>query len=239
MVYFNYGQIRRQARRQMRKQRRKATRMAPKSVSANTSIMRSIKYSAFNPRKRCVLKWAEKYTIAITSSNIQNNRFVNSIFDPIQTSTTHQPYKYNQLEPLYTLYKVTGMKCTIDVVNNGEDAGLVALSAKYPATGPSTYYQLIENDNSHWMTVPGRHQGQEGHRRMTRYFSMPVVAGLTRSQFNSEELFQSLFNSNPPSILNVFASFTPHNQTGSFDGSFIMYIDYYVEVFAPKVPPSS
>ena len=125
----------------------------PGSVYKGTRVARPLSVlNAFMPqKKKCVMHYADEYAVAALASGSRVGQTMrgNSVYDPDQTGTGHQPRGFDQIAALYNYYCVTASSirvrfCTASA-GNGVLVGLVADATVGTAPVSSTITEFLES----------------------------------------------------------------------------------------------
>lgn len=164
----------------------------------------------------------------------------NSIFDPDQTGTGHQPLGHDQYSQLYNHYTVVGAKATCIFSSTsavGTDACIVGLRTdEDTATAPLGLYELCEQQGSTWTTLGNRNN--KSVVKLTKTFSLKKHFGST-DKWNRAGLGAE-FGANPTTVayLEAFAAPIDASQDAAVINTWI-YISYTVLLTDPKELGSS
>ncbi len=150
---------------------------------------------------------------------------LNSIFDPDYTSTGHQPLGYDQYAAFFNRYRVdsalvnASFSCDVQVqctlLCNNSQASITAQSEGEESPLSSTK-----------MFTPGMSCN------INRHFDLPIVNGVTKTVYESDDRYQSLFSANPTEVLNlhVLTTVVDNSSKNVFRS---VKITYYVTLFDP------
>lgn len=215
-------------RRRMRRSKKRPTRRGRSVVY--TKIMRQ----PVPDKMYTTLKYVDNITLAPTSAGnagAQSYAFGTSLYDPDQTSFGHQPLWLDQLMPMYTTYRVHGIKYRFTFVNtNTTQMFNVVLqhSAKSPEN-PIYMNTIRERRGARAFTV-----GPYGSRPTTRsgFLRTGTPWGLTKREMIADEDFEGGMGANPTKIsyINIYGS-TEHS---SAIVNVSVQLTYYVELTGRK-----
>lgn len=177
-----------------------------------------------------------KYSTTITiNTSVPVYRFnLNSLWDPDQTGTGHQPYGFDQLAALFNRYRVIGCSYVISGYQANNPIRIGAVATNDSAT-PSNMASLIELPRSRFTTqIPGGARAQ-----IKGYVDLASLTGRTRAQYMADDRYQAQNNANPQEalMLNVMAALLNDN---SVDGCLMtVTLQYHAEWFDPIVYATS
>lgn len=147
------------------------------------------------------LRYCEVITLTSASNGVGKYCFrMNSIFDPDQTGTGHQPYYYDQLSALYGRYVVLGSKLTAEfavqpsAIATAQPSGpaMIGVVSDDDASVGSTVSTLLEQQNSKTTLLGGGNSGPAT-KKLTLTFSPERELGLGRD----DDTVGAAFGSNP------------------------------------------
>jgi len=147
------------------------------------------------------LRYAEVITLTSASNGVGKYCFrMNSIFDPDQTGTGHQPYYYDQLSALYNRYTVLGSKLTCEfsvqpsAIATAQPSGpcVIGVVTDDDASIGSTVTTLLEQQNSKTTIIGGGNSGPAT-KKMSVTFSPERDLGLARD----DDTVGAAFGANP------------------------------------------
>lgn len=196
----------------------------------------------------CRMKYCDTFSLNTEGSTVGvvTHRFrLNSIFDPNLTSTGHKPYGFDQLlgfpgavppvRGLYNRYRVVAAHYSITAVpGTGQNIQVTALAANESvSTGLTNGAALRENPRAKWISqTVGAPL-----RTLTGKVYLPALVGRTKSQYMSDDRYQSAYDTNPleAAVLNVYLN-ELGDSTGAPGGIFVsarlnITITYTVELF--------
>jgi len=132
------------------KRARRARPFAP--IPAMVPLMMSRDSSGFPDQLKIKLKYSELLVLTSLVGAVTSNAFrMNSIFDPNQTGTGHQPYAFDQWAAMYSKYCVLGSKLTATFTQSGNtggpwDVGVIGDGDASIASLPSTNRETADSD---------------------------------------------------------------------------------------------
>ena len=189
--------------------------------------------SGISDRTFVKLRYATIYESTTTTAIGQHLFRGNSIFDPDQTGTGHQPLGYDQWTAFYDKYLVLGSQISVQVINEsaGEQCYLGVLP-KNEADAVANHDTLAEKPYVRML-----YQGVEGSgqavRRTKLYMSTKKIFGLRRVGTDNTD-YTAVNNTNPANV------WFWHIYSQSADGNtsvtqrIIVGLKYYVVFFDRK-----
>lgn len=181
------------------------------------------------------MKYVETYQQTLTAAIPNTYSWnINSIYDPNESGTGHQPYGHDTLQTMFNRYRVFACKWRVTI---------------FPISTTSNFQMVVtpSNDNS---TPSDTDQVSERPRAVTKLvnylggqptvfkgkISLPRLQGQTSRQYRNNENTQAQFGTNPSErcYLNIHA-LSSSNLTYR---AHVMLI-YYVECFDPVMLPQS
>lgn len=210
--------------RRFRRARKPARRFKRKSQRRTVNVNRALQPVA--QRYICKMKYSENFNLP----GVGGGRYafnLNSIFDPNLSATGHQPYGHDTLATLYNRYRVISCKWVLNFYNGSTNVMVATMPANEVLTIGLT--EMMENPRSRFKSqVPGGSA-----TRITGNQSIASLVGRTKTQYMSDDRYQSLFGASPAelAILNIVGQGT----TGALvDINCQILLEYTVEVFDVK-----
>lgn len=136
----------------------------------------------------------------------------NSLYDPDQTGTGHQPYWYTQIRNVYDKYKVWGSKISVTTYPYLDNPGTQPLGGVHgnivvtiiPSDQLTSFVpgEVLDSDlqsipYSRYKVI-GMFTGNSKANTITHYMSTSKIYGYTKKQLGADiSLFESLFNASP------------------------------------------
>jgi len=172
------------------------------------------------------LRYSEVFGMAYTAGGAPANYqwAINSIHDPNQTGTGHQPLGHDQWALLYANYRVHGVKYTITMTNIGLDQLEVAVQIR-PNTDTSAVMDTIrESPTTVWKGILGGEQSASGTQVARGYCSIAKARGVSSTVVKAENDYQAAFGANPVALplLNIWMS----NQDASTSATIRVRVDF-------------
>lgn len=177
-----------------------------------------------------------KYSTTFTLGSLQNiyRMNLNSLYDPDQTGTGHQPYGFDQMAALFNRYRVYGVSYQVQgyQFNNPIRFGCVATN---DSASPSNLATLVELPRS--KTAIQINGGSTA--KITGYVNLPSLTGRTKAQYMADDRYQAQNNTNPQEalILNIMAQSL--SDTALESCTMLVTMNFHVEWFDPIVFASS
>lgn len=161
----------------------------------------------------------------------------NSLFDPNQTGTGHQPLYFDQYAAMYYKYRVLGSAVRIDVINNSPTSALFYVCEPNTEistlTDLSTLYEQSRAGAPKLVPIAARISS-----RMKKYCSTRKACGLTKSQL-FDDTFAAEVTANPSNVWYWNLLFGSIDESTVPVGYFMIKITYYVQFFDRKLVAQS
>jgi hypothetical protein len=194
-----------------------------------TSIPNQI-YSVTAPRTmRVIMKYNDQYTLTPAANGLAADRVfrMNSIHDPDFTGTGHQPQGHDQWNFLYFRYRVDYVEVIVNL-SAASAGGFVTLWGNTESTAVTD--PVVAQESPYSQTVATQNAGNCP--RLYRRFNPPDVLGLSRAQYNADDLCSSAFGQNPGQDCYIHLSFVDRLKLTS-DQTCSVELKYYVTLFDP------
>lgn len=211
-------------------------RFVPKFRSSSQRDSRTRTISLISPRhvvpERLLVCLPYQEFVGLGSAFFVDYRFnLNSIFDPNQTGTGHQPLGYDQWALFYNRYRVISTRVTARFLNvSTTEAAEVGIIASNSLTALGSIDAFEQADS---LTTAVSVRGGLDMKTLQRVYSLAKVNGKTDSQYLSSDDTGSPFGNSPNEsiALHVCAStYTGNNVSVECQ----LRIEYYVELSDPK-----
>lgn len=210
-----------------RKKMRKNVNKRGKATLVNTSGL-----SPLPSRYITKMKYAQAVTLSGTGMQTYQWN-LNSIFSPSRTGGpgSHQPHGFDQFSPLYNRYRVFATRYVVTVANDNYNihyAVLPSNSAIPPITNVS---EARENPRCQYACQnPGGTL-----KKITGKVNLPALTGRTKSQYMSDDSYQSIIAASPTEImsLSVYSQGLNDDTGVSMSHTINVLLEYYVEFFDP------
>lgn len=192
----------------------------------------------------CKLKYAENLFLGNGATPQSVYSFnLNNLYDPNRTGTGHQPYGYDQLEKLFTGYRVFGASYNVSVTTNTGEAirtyflGVIPLNSN-GSDCPNTISAIAECPRARYVKqlVSAPLKTIRGH------ISLPSLMGVSKATYRADNNYSSAVVGGPtlPATLNIMVS--PLDESTIPDAGAIqcmVEITYHVEFIGPVLQPQS
>lgn len=199
------------------------------SIPRYVSSRPNASYSTLTPQSmRVCLKYTAIYTITTTSGLSSDQKFrLNSIFDSDYTGSGHQPRGHDQWSFLYEKYRVDACNIRLDC-GSTSTGGYVSIVGDHSVTSISDATQAPEMQNSITRTV------QAGATTtVSKHFSLPALSGLTKSQYEADDLNQALMSNDPGNQLIGHIVFVSSDVASVGVLNLMVTLTYYCTLFQP------
>lgn len=199
--------------------------------------------SGISDRLFVKLKYNDNLTFTSTSGGLSLQKYRgNSLFDPDQTGTGHQPYLFDQWATMYTNYLVHGAKIVIrsvpiEAASVSQYSGTLVVVPTFDSTSYTSVNQMIEQPYSRY-TMAGANT-KNSNSKIIRYISTRKLLGAPKHHTEGSQLFRAGIGSNPtsPWFYQLAYQSTDLSTTTSIDVSIDIF--YYVEFYARARPAQS
>lgn len=201
-----------------------------KRMSRTTTVNHGI--SPISSRYLTKLKYVENFDMVFTAGDLvlQQNFAISSIFAPgTGAGTSHQPYGFDQMTPLYSKYRVyktkwkfvypPGMVGNMTVVPSNTITNFTT-NQDYAPEVPLARTKGLSTTNS--TTISG----------VTNH---PKLFGATPAQFRANENTAAAVSASPTEFLNLALVVEDNNTTSSNTFQVQFTCEYWVEFFDPKI----
>lgn len=156
------------------------------------------------------------------------------MYDPDYTGLGHQPLWYDQVAPMWSKYRVYGIKYVLEAMNTNTNqlATMVVQHssdiAELPETG-NAFSTLRERNNSRTYTLTSS-QGRP--IKVKGYMSTYRPFGMTKTDFIGDEDFEAAIANTPAKTAYLHTYFVTFNSTAIINLQ--VRLVYYVELFQRK-----
>lgn len=160
---------------------------------------------------------------------------LNSLYDPNETSTGHQPYGFDQLAALYRNYKVNAVLINVQFYDPSADGTVVAMELIPPGGTGTLAGKEVGFIRERPMAIV-RTLNNTGSQRVNikQYVPISTVSGVTPLQFKSnQEDFQALVGANPVKMPRLqLAACSPDGTAKTVRArvSFVFYCTFFERV---------
>lgn len=191
------------------------------------------------PRKMFKLKYVESVTATSDSGTPVNYVYRgNSIYDPRYASGGHQVLGHDQLELVYTYYRVHG--CRFKVTFQESTSAVPAImSIKASKVAGSPVGTGVDELLEHQDAKVGYTSGNQGNARcvLSKYISTKKLLAL--QSISQEEQLAADMSSDPVTAWYFHWTLQAQNQSSTVAGNATFELTYYVECFDPvELTPS-
>lgn len=122
---------------------------------------------------------------------------LNSIYDPNRTGVGHQPLGYDQWKSFYNRYRVYGVTVRFSATNLADVPVRVGIIGDNLASGSAYLSDQSKFEQPHMKTfILGSAQGMNT-KTFKTFFSCARIQGSPKSRYNSDNQFQSQWESSP------------------------------------------
>jgi hypothetical protein len=183
---------------------------------------------------RVTLKYVDSYTVGPTSGAASNQRFnLNSLFDPDDTGSGHQPYRYDQLVDVYTRYRVFKTRYHIEFFSSADTylCGVVPSNAALSSAvvGAATYNAACELPLA---KCSGLGYGGCPNAKFSGTIALNLLGGNRMQEYSDDNRFQAVFNTSPAELLYLNVVYF-NNSTGTESIHFQVQLFFEAELYDP------
>lgn len=165
---------------------------------------------------------------------------LNSIFDPESKVGGGQPYYFDQYTAMYSRYLVYGCKASFTVCANSANTNIIYPSVvvvPYSGTTPAWASHLTMQDAKKAMwrrVIPGQNI-----TTMTKYYNNADIAGVSKTTYNNDDLFNSAISTNPQNQTIVQINVQNYDAAATVVVQAFVKLTYYVKLYDIIEPPAS
>lgn len=220
------------ATRKVRRSSRGKTRKARKSIQKRKLQLVNTALKPFAQKYITKLRYVETRALSTGTNGIAYyNWNLNSVYDPNQTGTGHQPYGFDQLSPIYNRYRVISVRYRVTYMNtNGTNMINWAIPSN-AGVAPTDVNQVQENPRIKW-----RMQQLGGPLYpVNGKIYLPSLTGLNANQYMADDRYQATTTASPDESLLLTTGIAPTIPgTEAITANVTVELDYLVEFFDPK-----
>lgn len=177
------------------------------------------------------MKYSEQFITDATTGMYKFN--LNSIYDPNQTGSGHQPYGFDTLATLYNRYRVISCGWRIQVNWQTNQTAQPVLVGAIPANESllfNTLAELRENPRAKYIS---QNYGAES-KVLNGKCYIPSLVGRTKAQYMADDRYQATMTTSPNelAILNILTG--PNGSDSPGSATLQIVLEYTVEFFDVK-----
>lgn len=139
-------------------------------------------------RYRCTHTYASTHVLTTGAAGVYGTEQVfrlNSLYDPDFTGAGHQPYGFNQMEALYGLYKVYGVKISIVFANATADSMILGATIQ-PSNATTTLTgKAVDVVKEQPMAITRMFSSSDPYT-LNQYIHMHKLEGVRKQQYDYE-----------------------------------------------------
>lgn len=172
---------------------------------------------------KVVVKLPYAFSSQITSALSHNDVVwnINSLFDPEETFTGHQPRGFDQWATIYNRYRVFAISGVIAIrqrASHGIAANMIFTNSNTTLTTATIPQELVRSG-------PPKITASNQPPIIIRFRkSLPAIAGVNPSVYKSDDRYQALTNANPAEVICM------HQFIRSLDGSTALDYEYDIKL---------
>jgi len=223
---------------------KKPIRKFGKSINTNqvtTTYQRG--YLPFGQRYMCRLPYANNSQVitALGDGTAAAYNFrINSMHDPDQTGVGHQPYQWDQINPMYGRYIIYGCKYVVSFTNPTADGIFVGIGARreLDANHDLQNQSISAIREMKLTTLSAMNNTGRQIKRFSGWIGIHQLFGKTKAQLYNDFNFGSAIETNPVNIaqLQVFVV-DPSGLAASVQ--FTLKLTFYAQLSDYKTPAQS
>lgn len=180
------------------------------------------------PRLLTRLKYTDNVTITMAAGTLSDYVYrLNGLYDPNKTGTGHQPHGFDQISSLYLRYRVYKCKWILQIPPTSDVTHVTVI----PLNGTYTFTSISEaSEYPKAITKSVSASSNTMYLKGSSY--LPRLGGDKRSEYRSDDRFQSQITSNPSEVMDLhLVTFNPG--TGSVTARTLITLIYYCEFYDP------
>lgn len=154
----------------------------------------------FAPRMMCTLKYQDNLTLTISALSYQEKIYrTNSLYDPDQSGSGHQPYGFDQLAAIYNRYRVYAMSWRISIPYSSATAWTCVV----PVNGSKTFTNT--QDMGEYPRAVTKPTGFAGAGVVVYKGSvyLPKISGIKRHEYATDDRTQAVTTTDPNEVINL------------------------------------
>lgn len=208
----------------------------PKPVVPRIALGSRMCYG-FPPVLLTKLRYCESYTLSVTSGSIGKQvNSLNSIFDPDQTGSGHQPMYRDTYAAIYDQYAVVSSRITVTYVNLFTATGVHIGLVKDDNTTTSSTYSTLMEQNMGKHTLLSTRDGALSSKTMSLTFDCKKDLGIDPY---ASETYKTDLGSNPTETYDCLSWATPVDGTSTGSVQIAVEIEYLVLFTELSTPTAS
>lgn len=168
------------------------------------------------------LKYNDRYTIGVSSLVQSRSWNINSIFDPDQTGTGHQPYGHDLLATAFNRYRV--YKVEVEFTVHSAATSLIPVEVVFVVNNSTTITSTLnlagELPYAKTFAVT-----PDNPAKFKKTYTLSAVTGVAKSEYDTDDRFQAVFGTNPSEkILLHMVYSTPSGTPNIYVNATINYV---------------
>lgn len=197
------------------------------------------------PREwKCKFRYIDDKTLVSGSGGSFGSSFkfrLNSLFDPNETNTGHQPYGYDQMTALYSRYQVFG--CLVEITftdpsNDGMVCGCLVQSSSGIGGITGIMPGVIKEQPYSW-TKPCNNTGSQV-VVFKQYFPIASVEGLSKIQYECGITdFSAQYNQNPTLMPTIQVAVANDSFNSGYTITARIQLTYFAKLYSPILQAQS
>lgn len=176
------------------------------------------------------MKYSEQVT---TDANGQYRFNLNSIYDPNQTGTGHQPYGFDTLSTLYNRYRVISCGWRIQCNWTSNQTAQPVLVGAIPANEALTFLSMAELRENPRAKYISQNYGA-GTLTLGGKTYIPSLVGRTKAQYMADDRYQATMSTSPSELAILNIATAPNGLDSTAATSIQVLLEYTVEFFDIK-----
>lgn len=181
----------------------------------------------------------EQFTLTGSANTYYEYR-MNSLYDPELALSTGQPYYFDQYTAMFNRYRVNAVKIEVTISSSSSTTNLyhpTVVMTPYCDSAPGwlTHQTMMNVKRAiKRVIIPGQTV-----TTMSRYYDNSAVAGTTKREYTSDDVFQAMTSANPSKEMRVQVNVNNNDATASITFTMLVRLTYYAKFYDEKEPAPS
>lgn len=214
--------------------------------AAQLSTSGSLLMNVFPRTLRRTLRYAETFSLSTGAAGIigaVQTMLLNSLYDPNNTGTGHQPYGFDQITPFYQQYFVHGCRYQLICTTIGGTAEICVAFQIFPTAAGVTIAGISTDAATEKSTVSTFQVGPSGNvrtRSVKGEVKMHQIFGLTPAQYAAQtDQYGAAVTANPALGAYLEVGLGSYSGNAGETLSVQIILEFDAEFWQPKTLPQS